>query len=114
MFSRVVKSATMRTLLSLAVSRNWHVQKLDVENTFLYSHLSKTVYMFHPHGFVNPNKPNYVCHLKHSLYGLKQAPHAWFQQLRVMLLSSVFSITRPTPPYLCFIVVRILLIFYFM
>ncbi|GJY34362.1 ribonuclease H-like domain-containing protein [Tanacetum coccineum] len=50
-FSPVVKSATIRTVFSLA-----------------------------PPGFVDPAHPDYVCHLQKSLYGLKQAPRAWFQR----------------------------------
>nr|GEX16605.1 ribonuclease H-like domain-containing protein [Tanacetum cinerariifolium] len=78
-FSPVVTSATIRTVLSLAVSRDWPIHQLDVKNVFLHGHLSDTVYMHQPLGFVDPNKPNYVCHLQRSLYGLKQAPCAWFQ-----------------------------------
>ncbi|GJW75692.1 ribonuclease H-like domain-containing protein [Tanacetum coccineum] len=79
-FSPVVKPAIIRTVLSLAVSREWPIHQLDVKNVFLHGHLSETIYMHQPPGFVDPNKPNYVCHLQRSLYGLKQAPRAWFQR----------------------------------
>ncbi|GJT84698.1 ribonuclease H-like domain-containing protein [Tanacetum coccineum] len=41
-FNLVVKAATIRTVLSLAASRHWHVHQLDVKNTFLRGHLSET------------------------------------------------------------------------
>nr|GFA87313.1 ribonuclease H-like domain-containing protein [Tanacetum cinerariifolium] len=44
-FSLVVKPATIRTVLSLTVSRDWHIHHFDVKNAFLHGHLSKTVYM---------------------------------------------------------------------
>ncbi|GJV19004.1 ribonuclease H-like domain-containing protein [Tanacetum coccineum] len=69
-FSLVVKPATIRTVLSLAVSHDWPIHQLDIKNAFLYGHLSETVYMHQPPGFVDPNKPDYVCHLQRSLYGL--------------------------------------------
>ncbi|GJU61841.1 ribonuclease H-like domain-containing protein [Tanacetum coccineum] len=78
-FNPVVKPATIRTVLSLAVSRNWPIHHLDVKNDFLHGHLSEIVYMHQPPGFVDPNKPDYVFHLQRSLFGLKQAPRAWFQ-----------------------------------
>ncbi|GKD08397.1 ribonuclease H-like domain-containing protein [Tanacetum coccineum] len=79
-FSSVVKPATIRTVLSLAVSRNWPIHQLDVMNAFLHCQLSETVYMHQPPSFVDSTHPDYVCHLQRSLYGLKQAPRAWFQQ----------------------------------
>nr|GEW53342.1 ribonuclease H-like domain-containing protein [Tanacetum cinerariifolium] len=41
-FSLVVKSATIHTVLSLAVSRQWPIHQLDVKNAFLNCDLSET------------------------------------------------------------------------
>ncbi|GKC63151.1 ribonuclease H-like domain-containing protein [Tanacetum coccineum] len=59
-FSPVVKPATIRTILSLAASRHWHVHHLDVTNDFLHGTLSETVYMHQPLGFRDPWRPDHV------------------------------------------------------
>lgn len=68
-FSLVVKASTVRTILTIALSRGSIVKQLDVSNTFLHAHLAEIVYMQHPSGYEVPGKENYVCHLKRSLYG---------------------------------------------
>jgi hypothetical protein len=75
-FSPVVKFATSRTVLSLALSRDWAIHQLDIKNAFLHGTLTETVYCSQPTDFVDEARPDLVCLLNRSLYGLKQAPQA--------------------------------------
>ncbi|GKC29878.1 ribonuclease H-like domain-containing protein [Tanacetum coccineum] len=67
-FSPVVKSGTIRTVLSLAASRHWPIHQLDVKNAFLHGGLSETVYMHQPPRFWDCVHLDYVCLLQRSLY----------------------------------------------
>ncbi|GJW61760.1 ribonuclease H-like domain-containing protein, partial [Tanacetum coccineum] len=55
--------ATIRTVLSLAVSRKWPIHQLDVKNAFINGDLSKTVYMHQPRGFVDTRQGSQVAYL---------------------------------------------------
>ncbi len=46
-------------VLSLALSKNWFVRQLDVQNAFLHENLSE-VSMTQPPGFNHPQFPNHV------------------------------------------------------
>ncbi|GKC50017.1 ribonuclease H-like domain-containing protein [Tanacetum coccineum] len=93
-FSQVVKPTTIRTILSLVVSRQWPIHQLDVNNAFLNGDLSETMYMHQPPSFVDTYYPNHVCLLQRSLYGLKQAPRAWFQRFAGYATRASFSPSR--------------------
>jgi len=75
-FSPVVKSVTIRTILTIVVMQGWSLRQLDVNNAFLHGHLTEKVYMKQPPSFRNSEHPDYVCCLTKAIYGLKQAPRA--------------------------------------
>jgi hypothetical protein len=75
-FSPVVKSATIRLILSIAVSQGWSLRQLDVQNMFLHGVLEEEVYMKQPLEYENKQVHQYVCKLDKAIYGLNQAPRA--------------------------------------
>ncbi|KAK1683599.1 hypothetical protein QYE76_044447 [Lolium multiflorum] len=79
-FSPVVKPATIRVILSVALSFNWKIRQLDVKNAFLHGSLDEVVFCHQPTGFVDSTRPDHVCRLNRALYGLKQAPRAWYHR----------------------------------
>ncbi|XP_021757479.1 uncharacterized protein LOC110722517 [Chenopodium quinoa] len=70
-FSPVVKLATIRTVLCLAMAKKWSIHKLDVKNAFLYGDLQETVYMHQPPGFVDRRAPSHLCDGKSPCLGLR-------------------------------------------
>ncbi|WVZ64410.1 hypothetical protein U9M48_013923 [Paspalum notatum var. saurae] len=77
-FSPVVKPATLRTALSLSVSRSWPVHQLDVKNAFLHGTLTETVYCSQPTGFVDPAHP-------------EMAPRVWYSRFASFLVTLGFT-----------------------
>ena len=89
-FSPVIKHASIRLVLALAIAHNWPLKQLDVNNAFLQGDLTEEVYMTHPPGFVDKDKPDHVCRLRKAIYGLKQAPRAWYNAIREALIGVGF------------------------
>ena len=87
-FAPVAHAATIRTLLSFANSNNLEVHQMDVKTAFLYGIVDCDLYMGQPEGYVDLERPDYVCKLNKGLYGLKQAARCWNETLDKYLIDS--------------------------
>ncbi|GJZ29852.1 retrovirus-related pol polyprotein from transposon TNT 1-94 [Tanacetum coccineum] len=90
-FAPVACIEAIRIFISNAASKNMTIYQMDVKTTFLNGKLKEKVYVCQPEGFVDPDHPTHVYHLKTALYGLKQAPPAWYDTLSRFLLDNKFS-----------------------
>ena len=90
----MVKIATVRLVLSIAVSKGWCLRQLDVQNAFLHGVLEEEVYMKQPPGFEKGNEQHLVCRLDKAIYGLKQAPRAWYSRLSTKLIDLSFKASK--------------------
>ena len=95
-FSPVIKTFTIRLILTLAITNKWDLFQLDVNNAFLNSSLQKTIYMQQPPGFDSADK-SLVCRLNKAIYGLKQALRQWFQCLKQIMLQLDFVDSKCDP-----------------
>ncbi len=86
-FSPVVRQTSVRTLLALANAQDYEVHQMDVKTAFLNGVLDCDIYMYQPEGFVDPDRPEYVCKLQRSIYGLKQSARCWNATLDEYLTS---------------------------
>ncbi|GKC23988.1 retrovirus-related pol polyprotein from transposon TNT 1-94 [Tanacetum coccineum] len=67
--------------------------KKDEDNTVILNkaRLVAKGYAQEEDGFVDPDHPEKVYHLRKALYGLKQAPRAWYDELSNFLMSKGFT-----------------------
>jgi hypothetical protein len=89
-----INVVTIRIILSIAVSRGWATQQLDVQNVFLHGLLEEELYMRQPPCYEDQSHPNYVCKLDKALYGLKQASRAWYSRLSKNLIELGFNSSK--------------------
>ena len=73
-FSPIIKFATVRAILSFALSQDWMIYQLDIKNAFLHGTLMETIYYSQPTSFVDAARLDLVYRLNCSLYCLKQVP----------------------------------------
>ena len=78
-FSPVARTATIRTLLSVAAKKRMKIAQIDVSTAFLYGELREQIFMKQPEGYDDGSGK--VCQLIKSLYGLKQAPRCFFSYI---------------------------------
>ncbi|GKD20395.1 retrovirus-related pol polyprotein from transposon TNT 1-94 [Tanacetum coccineum] len=90
-FAPVARLEAIRIFLAFAAHMNMVVYQMDVKIAFLKGNLREKVYVSHPDGFVDKDKPNHVYKLKKAPYKLKQAPRAWYDMLSSFLISQDFS-----------------------
>ncbi|GKB51551.1 reverse transcriptase domain-containing protein [Tanacetum coccineum] len=90
-FTPVARIEAIRIFIANASSKNITIYQMDVKTAFLNGELKEEVYVSQSKGFVDPDHPTHVYHLKKALYGLKQAPRAWYDTLSRFLLDNKFS-----------------------
>jgi len=90
-FSPIFKMNSVRTILSLVVVEDLHLEQLDVKTTFLHGDLEEDIYMHQPRGYEVKGNENFVCKSKNIFYGLKKAPRQWYLNFERFLTEKGYS-----------------------
>ncbi|GJU33180.1 retrovirus-related pol polyprotein from transposon TNT 1-94 [Tanacetum coccineum] len=90
-FAPVARLEAVRIFIAYAAHKSFPIYQMDVKTAFLNGPLMEEVYVAQPNGFVDPDHPEKVYHLRKALYGLKQDPRAWYDELSNFLMSKGFT-----------------------
>lgn len=52
----MIKTPTIRIILTIAMAKGWDIRQLDINNAFLNGMLEEDVYMLQPEGFIDKKK----------------------------------------------------------
>ena len=72
------------------------VHQMDVKTAFLNGSIDSEIFMTQPEGYVDADKPNYVCKLNKGINGLKQSAQCWNSTLDQHLKSSGYRVVTIT------------------
>lgn len=90
-FSHVMKPQIIRVVLTLAISYDWDISQIDVNNVFVNGELKEDVYMDQSLDFVDTSQPNLICKLNKALYGLNRLLKLGFTSCLQLWLNWVFK-----------------------
>jgi hypothetical protein len=79
-FATVARLESIRILLAYATHHSFKLFQMDVKSAF-----------------EDDRYPDHVYRLSKALHGLKQAPRAWYECLRVFLISNAFKVGKANP-----------------
>ena len=75
MYALIVRSETLRLLLSLTAKYGWEVDQLDAITAFLNAPINRTIYMWQFNEFLKAS--GMICQLNLAFYGMKQSAKLW-------------------------------------
>ena len=85
-FASVMNIKTFRLLLAIYnLNPSYSLSHWDAKGAFLHAYVEEDIYMYQPHGHINPEHPDKVCKLIKSLYGLPKAAYYWKKYFEAVL-----------------------------